>query len=279
MQFNNKVFIISYHKFYKRSFWESLTEHSPFNRTIPLSDICEKFVSTFHSMMVERNLQVDDYQVSFSFSEDGKLDMIQIYCFLAEEDVEIKTAVIKNDRHIINNVEVFLNSFIESNIPRQNCQRNHYNYLLIEKSQLITLLNLCYQYICNNKTKITRQNENDTIEFLVYDNLLDTEEKEELFSEQLMENCHPMRNITKVEKVTTNRTIREDDRDKVLILKEIVNYSTILNFYNGQINIVGKAVPYQDCDSSLKSLFSFEFHDLMKSYKILGGHQGLLLKI
>lgn len=118
----------------------------------------------------------------------------------------------------------------------------------------------------------------DTIEFLVYDHLSDAEKKEELFSEQLIENYHPMRNITNVEKVITNRTIREDDHDKVLILKEIVNYSTILNFYNGQLNIVGKAVPYQDCGSSLKSLFSFEFNDLIKNYKILGGHQGLLLK-
>lgn len=160
MQFNNKVFTISYHKFYKRVFWESLTEYSPFNRAVPLLDLCEKFVSTFHLMMVERKLQVDDYQVSFYFSEDGQLDMIQIYCFLVEEDVEINTTVIKNDKHVINNVEAFLNRLIESNIPKQNCQRNHYSYLLIEKSQLTTLLNLCYQYICNNKIKITRQNEN-----------------------------------------------------------------------------------------------------------------------
>ncbi|PEB54324.1 hypothetical protein CON65_03720 [Bacillus pseudomycoides] len=278
MQFINKVFTISYHKFYKREFWESLMEHSPFDRPIPFGHICEEFVSTFHSMMVGRNLQVDDYQVSFSFSEDGQLDMIQLYCFLVEEDVEINTAVIKNDKHAIKKVEAFLNSLMERNIPKQICRRNHYRYLLIEQRELITLLNLFYQYICDSKIKVTRQNENDTIEFFVYDHLSDTEKKEELFSAQLMENYHPMRSITKIERVTTNRTIREDDCDKVLILKEIVNYSTILNFYNGHFNIVGKAVPYQDGSSNLKSLFSFQFNGLMKNYKILDGHQGLLLE-
>lgn len=279
MQFNNKVFTISYYKFYNREFWESLMEHSPFERAVPFWHICEEFVSTFHSMMVERNLQVDDYQVSFSFSEDGQLDVIHLYCFLIEGDVEINTVVIKNDKQAINKVEAFLNSLMERDIPKQTCQRNHYRYLLIEQRELTTLLNLFYQYICDSKIKITRQNENDTIEFFVYDHLSDTEKKEELFSAQLMENYHPMRSITKIERVNTNRAIREDDCDKVLILKEIVNYSTILNFHNGHLNIVGKAVPYQDGNSSLKSLFSFQFNDLIKNYKILDSNQGLLLEL
>lgn len=254
-------------------------EHSPFDRTVPFWQMCEQFVSTFHSMMAGKNLKVNDYQISFSFSEDGQLDMIQLYCFLVEEDVEIKTAVIKNDTHTLKKVEAFLNSLMERNIPKQTCQRNHYLYLLIEQRELITLLNLFYQYICDRKIKLARQNENDTIAFFVYDHLSDTEKKEELFSAQLMENCHPMRSITKIERVATNRTIREEDREKVLVLKEIVNYSTILNFYNGHLNIVGKAVPYQDGNSRLKSLFSFQFNDLIKNYKILNGHQGILLEL
>ncbi|HEK9103815.1 hypothetical protein KFD70_26900 [Bacillus pfraonensis] len=278
MQFINKVFTISYHKFYKREFWESLMEHSPFDRTNPCWHICEEFVSTFHSMMLGRNLQVDDYQVSFSFSEDGQLDMIQLYCFLVEEDVEINNAIIKNDKHAIKKIEAFLNSLMERKITKQTCQRNHYRYLLIEQRELTILLNLFYQYICDSKIGVTRKNENDTIEFFVYDHLSGTEKKEELFSAQLIESYQPMRSITRIERVTTNRIIREDDRDKILILKEIVNYSTILNFYNGHLNIVGKAVPYQDGNSNLKTLFSFQFNDFIENYKILDGHQGFLLE-
>ena len=149
---------------------------------------------------------------------------------------------------------------------------------MIEQRELTTLLNQFYQYICDRKIKITRKNDNDTIEFFVYDHLSYTKKEEELFLEQLMENYHSMKSITKIKRVTTSRTIREEDYDKVLILKEIINYSTILNFHNGYINIVGKVVPYQDSSSSLKTLFSFQFDDLIKNYKTLDGHQGLLLE-
>ena len=100
----------------------------------------------------------------------------------------------------------------------------------------------------------------------------------ELFSIQFMENYHSMKIITKIKKISTNRIIKKNEYDKVLVLKEIINQSTILNFHNGIINIVGKVVSYQDSRIRLKTLFSFQFNDLMKNYKILDGHQGLLLE-
>ena len=278
MQFTNKMFTISYHKFYKREFWESFMEHSTFNKVVSFWHICEEFLSTFHSMIVERNLQVDDYQVSFSFNEDGKLYMIQLYCFLLEEDVEIKTTVIKNDKHVIKKLEAYLNDLKKRNIPKQICQWNHYRHLLIEQKELIALLNLFYQYIYERKIKIINKNENDAIEFFVYDHLSGIKKEVELFSIQFMENYHSMKIITKIKKNSTNRIIKKNEYDKVLVLKEIINQSTILNFHNGIINIVGKVVSYQDSRIRLKTLFSFQFNDLMKNYKILDGHQGLLLE-
>ena len=149
---------------------------------------------------------------------------------------------------------------------------------MIEQKELIALLNLFYQYIYERKIKIINKNENDAIEFFVYDHLSGIKKEVELFSIQFMENYHSMKIITKIKKNSTNRIIKKNEYDKVLVLKEIINQSTILNFHNGIINIVGKVVSYQDSRIRLKTLFSFQFNDLMKNYKILDGHQGLLLE-
>lgn len=43
MQFTNKMFTISYHKFYKREFWESFMEHSTFNKVVSFGIYVKNF--------------------------------------------------------------------------------------------------------------------------------------------------------------------------------------------------------------------------------------------
>ena len=50
------------------------------------------------------------------------------------------------------------------------------------------------------------------------------------------------------------------------------------DIYISGADIENVFVSYQDSRIRLKTLFSFQFNDLMKNYKILDGHQGLLLE-
>ncbi|MFE4242012.1 hypothetical protein [Peribacillus butanolivorans] len=275
----NKMLNVTYHKSFEREFWESIFEKSPFEKNDSLWNLSVKYVSNIQLLMKKKNLNLQDYKVSFIFNEDNQLDFINIQVFRREDDIEIKNIVINNDENLIKNAGIFLDSLMEfKNNTKQSCNRNDYFYLLIQHKELSVILNLIYQYIQDKKVNVDR-NSFDTIEFIISDYISNKEKKVELFSDLLIEDNHFMKSISKIERVSTNRVLSAKDKDKVLILKEIINYSTILNFYNGHINIIGKAVPYNDNKSELKSLFSFQLEDVIKKYKILDCNQALVLEL